>query len=152
MANLSLEERLVRAGIRLSPVRILVARVLDEASRPLSSLEIEAALDTVDRSSITRTLALFAEARLLHSVEDGSGAVKYEMCRSDRHLFGAGHDNDLSADDNDRHPHFHCRRCGMTICLPEIPMPVFQLPEDFLSETVNIVIKGLCGDCRNRTE
>ena len=60
------------AGIRPSPVRTLLLRALDEADGPLSSQELEGVLETVNRSSITRTLALFLKVGLVHSVEDGS--------------------------------------------------------------------------------
>lgn len=125
------------AGMRLTPVRLLVARAIDGAGRPVSSLELERALETVDRSSISRTLALFSAKGFVHSVDDGSGAVKYELCRH----CGEEHDSDL-------HPHFHCVACGSTYCLDSIPVPAVDVPAGFEPHSVNYVIKGLCPKCR----
>lgn len=127
------------AGLRPSPVRILVARAIAGAGRPVSSLELERALETVDRSSITRTLVLFSSKGLVHSVDDGSGSVKYELCRH----FGEEHDADL-------HPHFHCLSCGRTFCLDSEPIPPVALPEGFEASSANYVIKGLCPSCRKK--
>lgn len=127
------------AGMRPSPVRLLVARAIESAGRPVSSLEIEQALETVDRSSITRTLVLFSSKGFVHSVDDGSGSVKYELCRH----CGEEHDRDL-------HPHFHCLECGATYCLEHTPMPHIELPCGFESRSANFVIKGLCPKCTGR--
>ena len=135
---MDVEKFLENGGVRITPVRILVTRVISAAAGPLSSLEIERELRTVDRSSISRTLALFAEKGLVHSVDDGSGSVKYELC----HHCGEEHDDDL-------HPHFHCLRCGRTFCLENEAIPPVVLPEGFAAESVNYVVKGFCPDCRN---
>ena len=134
---MNLEKHIESAGIRVSPVRLLVARTIAASSRPISSLEIERELQTVNRSSISRTLALFSESGLVHTVDDGTGAVKYELCRH----CGESHDADL-------HPHFHCQRCGETFCLETEAIPEVKLPEGFEAESINYVVKGLCPNCR----
>ena len=63
-------------GIRPTPVRMLVLRALQEADCAVSLMALEAELETVDRSSIFRTLNLFLEHHLVHQVEDGSGQTK----------------------------------------------------------------------------
>lgn len=126
-------------GVRPTAVRVMVGRLLDSADHPMSSLEIEMALDTVDRSTITRTLAIFSENGLVHIVEDGSGAAKYEICTSDH-----------NEKDSDMHLHFHCVNCGRTMCLP-IPIPAITLPEGFTAESANFTISGRCDIC-NKTK
>lgn len=125
------------AGIRPSANRIMVMQVLSSALRPISSLEIETALDTVDHSSISRTLSAFVEAHLVHQIADGSGSMKYELCRS-RHC--ERHD--------DQHIHFHCRNCGVTVCLPDSEITPVNLPEGFQAENYSYVITGLCAKCQ----
>lgn len=136
------EELLIRAGIRPSPIRVMVLRCMADAPGPLSSLEMESRLDTVDRSSITRTLTLFAGCNMIHTVDDGSGAAKYELCRAPGHT-GHGHGTD-----DDLHPHFHCIGCGTTYCLDDTGIPEIPLPEGFVAATANYVIKGYCPRCR----
>lgn len=133
---MDIEEMISAAGMRPTPVRLLVARAIAQATCPVSSLDIERALETVDRSSISRTLVLFSEKGLVHSVDDGTGSVKYELCRH----CGEEHDRDL-------HPHFHCQNCGTTYCLEDTPIPVLELPGGFEARSANFVIKGLCPKC-----
>lgn len=133
----NIEQRIENHGIRPTPVRGLVLGVLDDSVRPLSSLEIEQALDTVDRSSITRTLSLFVEKGLVHIIDDGTSSAKYEACPSPHHHTC-----------NDMHVHFHCRVCGRTYCLSGTPPPPVSVPYGFLPESTNYLLTGLCPDCR----
>ncbi len=130
------EEKLREHGIRPTAVRELILRTLDAADHPLSSLEIETILDTVDRSTITRALSLFTEKELIHVIDDGSGSSKYESC-----LSGSHHDHD------DRHPHFHCISCGKTVCIHSATIPLIPLPKGFIAKKSNLTISGLCSSC-----
>lgn len=130
-----IEALLASAGVKPSPVRVLVCKVLQSSQRPLSTLDIEERLVTVDRSSITRTMQLFTDRGVVHAIDDGSGSTKYELC----------HDH---TNDDDRHPHFHCLGCGATYCLSDLPVPpAGPLPEGFSARSVNYVIKGYCPQC-----
>ena len=123
-------------GIRPTANRILIAEALSEAGRPVSLTELESLTDTIDKSGIFRTLTLFKEHHLVHTIEDGE-AVRYELCRSRDHH----HDNDV-------HPHFFCERCHRTFCLDGSAIPAIALPDGFEAESVNYLVKGICPDCR----
>lgn len=140
MTTAEIEALMKESGVRMSPVRILVAKAISDAPGPVSGLDIECLLATVDRSSITRALSLFVSSGLVHSIDDGSGSMKYELC----------HKNHLSKGDSDLHPHFHCVTCGRTFCLSDQAIPVITLPPGFLARSANLVIKGLCSECANR--
>lgn len=133
------EARLVSNGIRPTPVRVMLLDILENAPGPMSATDIEIALDTVDRSTITRTVSLFAESGLLHVFEDGSGVPKYEYCRSDH-----GHSPD------DGHPHFHCRECGRTFCLDNVNIPAVSAPDGFQIEDTSYLMTGLCRRCAGK--
>ena len=94
MTEMREEQLLQAAGIKPTAARILIIRNLDAADHPLSMAEIGDALETVDKSVISRTLALFRSARLIHIIQDGSDSVRYELCRC--HC-------SVSGDDSDRH-------------------------------------------------
>lgn len=132
------EEILKSRGVRITPNRLLVARALEAATAPLSLLDIETQLDTVDRSSVFRTLSLFVRTGVAHEIDDGSKSMKYELCHA------------TDAEDSDRHVHFHCISCHRTICLEDTPVPEVALPDGYAASTVNYVIKGLCPDCSRR--
>lgn len=123
-------------GIRPTANRIIVAKALAEESRPLTMTELDDRIGSIDKSGIFRTLTLFKEQHLVHVLEDGEG-VRYELCHS--------HDHSV---DNDMHLHFHCERCGQTICLEDLPIPEVQLPDGYEMQSANFVLKGICPKCR----
>ncbi len=131
-----LDARMEERGIRPTAVRSLVLRTLADASAPLSVQDMEAMLDTVDRSTITRSMASFQKAGLVHVISDGSAAIKYELCR-----------RDSLQSPSDEHIHFHCERCGRTICMTSLPIPSVTLPEGFTPIKTNYVISGICNKC-----
>lgn len=129
-------EKFAEKGIRPTAVRLLVARMLANAETPLSLADIETALDTAPKSTIFRALNLFLEHRLVHSFEDGSGSLKYELCcGSEEHSV------------SDMHTHFFCVQCQRTYCFKSISVPVIELPDGFSMHSVNYMIKGVCSSC-----
>lgn len=135
-----MEEELLReAGIKPTAARILIMRAMSAADHPLSMAEIGDALETVDKSVISRTLALFRAGGLIHVIQDGSESVRYELCRCSH-----------AGDDEDLHTHFHCERCGRTFCLHGLPVPDVQLPQGFTLHAANFVLSGLCPKCAQR--
>ncbi|MDE7159924.1 MAG: transcriptional repressor [Muribaculaceae bacterium] len=141
------EDLLEQAGVRPSPVRILLLRCLREAVGPLSIQELEQRMETVDRSSISRTLAIFASHHLIHSIDDGSGACKFEICHAPECHSGNGLNGSQQTDYGDLHPHFHCEGCHTTYCLDSLTIPALPLPDGFRPYTANYVIKGFCPRC-----
>lgn len=130
------EQRVRCHGIRPTALRLLILSALDNRRNPVSALDLELELDTVDRSTITRTLAVFAEKGLIHLIDDGTGIPKYESCPSCHHHIK-----------EDMHVHFHCQSCGRTYCLPEIAVPQVELPADFIVERTNYTLTGICSSC-----
>lgn len=126
-------------GVCPTANRILVARALGRVGRPTSQKELEDILKTLDKSSISRCLTLFKAHHLVHVLEDGSEAVRYELCRS----------HSCQTDD-DLHVHFYCEVCGRTFCMSDIPIPLVRLPEDYTLHSVNYMAKGVCASCRNK--
>lgn len=140
-----MEALLQSAGIRPTANRILVARTMHNSDKPMSLIEIEDALLSIDKSVIFRTLKLFGEHHLVHVIEDGSGCVRYEICHSHHH-----HDDNDDDNDDDLHPHFYCEICRQTFCLHEIHLPHIDVPDGFEVRTVNCVVKGVCKKCASK--
>ena len=107
---------LAKRDIQPTAIRILVLRTMMQAGRSVSLLDLETMLDTVDKSTIFRTLTLFLSHHLIHSIDDGTGSFKYAVCS-----------NSCSCDVSDLHTHFHCEKCNKTFCFPNIPTPVVKL-------------------------
>lgn len=133
---MDLEELFARHGVKLTANRLLIARALLEAGRPLSMTELETRLETIDKSNVFRTLTAFREAHLVHALEDAGDGVRYELCHS--------HSNE----DDDVHVHFYCTRCHRTYCLEDTPVPPVEVPEGYEAESVSYLVKGICPECR----
>lgn len=131
-----MEHLLEEHGVKATPNRLLVARALASAGRPLSLMELEAELETIDKSAIFRTLGAFKDAHLVHVLEDSGEGVRYELCHSHHH----DHDDDV-------HVHFYCTKCHRTFCLEDTPVPPVQVPEGYEVESVSYLLKGVCPEC-----
>ncbi len=131
-------ELLEQHRIRPTVNRILVAKALAAAGRPMSLSELERALLSVDKSGISRALSLFRENRLVHVIEGGSDGVRYELCLSHHGYV-----------DDDMHVHFYCERCHKTFCIDNTPVPIVNLPGGYRMLSVNYIVKGICPDCGN---
>ncbi|RGM49099.1 MULTISPECIES: Fur family transcriptional regulator [Bacteroides] len=116
--------------------RLLVLKAMMQASRSVSLLDLENILDTVDKSTIFRTITLFLSRHLIHSIDDGTGSLKYAVCGES-----------CSCEVEDLHTHFHCKKCNKTFCFKNIPTPIVQMPKGFTLDSINYVLKGLCPEC-----
>lgn len=132
-------EILAKREIKPTAIRLLVLRTMLQTKQTVSLTDLENLLETVDKSTLFRTVTLFLSHRLIHSIDDGSGSVKYAVCHDDCSCVVA-----------DLHTHFSCEHCHKTFCLENIPTPVVKLPEGFILNSVNYVLKGICPDCASK--
>ena len=126
-------------GVKPTANRIVIARTLAAAGRPMSMTELETVVETIDKSNIFRTLQAFREAHLVHVLDDSGDGVRYELCHSH-------HDDE----DDDVHVHFYCEKCHRTFCLEDTPVPPVSIPEEYAVHSVSYLIKGLCKECHYR--
>ena len=137
MNNLTEEQTLQHAGVRVTAVRLLVWRTICRGFAGIFNLaDLEEALPTVDKSTLFRTLTLFSDSHLIDAIDDGSGSQKYCLRSVDDPLSGV------------RHVHFSCRVCHRTVCLTDITLPEVALPEGYAAEDIEYVVKGVCPKCR----
>ena len=131
------EALLTAHDIKPTANRIVVAKTLAAAERPMSLSELEYKILSIDKSGVFRALTLFREHHLVHVIEDGGDGVRYELC----------HSHDGHAEDDDQHVHFYCERCHRTFCLHDTPIPAVQLPHGYHLASINYMAKGLCPEC-----
>lgn len=129
---------LEEAGIKPTSNRILVLRAILTANSPKSLIELESELQTLERSSVLRVLTLLLEHDLIHTLEDGRGVTKYEVCHGGHHHSGV----------DDMHAHFYCEKCHKVYCFKEITAPHIDIPETFKVKSINYMLKGICPECR----
>lgn len=136
------EQLLQQYGIRPTAVRLLILKGIADFAAPFSLDDLYLFLDTIDRSTVFRTLVAFEERHLLHSFEDGSGKRKY--CFHHSLSATGGEHSHVSC----RHVHATCRVCGRTMCITTQEVPVISLPDGFEAENVNYVVTGVCARCK----
>lgn len=131
------EEFLVAKNIRVTAMRLLIYKFLVDKQVAVTLSDIENAFEKSDRTTLYRTIKTFEEKCVVHQIDDGTGVTKYALC-----------ENDCNCEiNNDLHLHFHCNTCNKTVCLTDHKIPQVKVPEGFISENVNLVVKGICNKC-----
>lgn len=131
------ENQLLNRRIRPTAMRELVLRVLTDQTTAISLSELEKKFDRADKVTLYRTLKTFEEKKLIHSIDDGTGSMKYALCKET-----------CQCNPEDLHIHFLCSGCGKTYCLDDIAVPQVQLPTGFSLESLNLMVKGKCANCK----
>ncbi|MEQ9424069.1 MAG: transcriptional repressor [Cyclobacteriaceae bacterium] len=131
-----LEEKLEHRNIKPTAMRLLVLRQLVETHLAISLKDLEAKFENADKATLFRTLKTFEEKKLIHSIDDGTGSVKYALC-----------EEGCECEPQDQHIHFHCVKCGETYCLTQSKIPPTQIPSGFKASSASIVYKGTCPNC-----
>lgn len=131
------DNKLLNKNVKPTAMRELVLDALLEQNVAVSLSDLEKKFDKADKVTLYRTLKTFEEKKLVHSIDDGTGAVKYALCKETCQC----HPEEL-------HVHFYCLKCQHTFCLTDIPIPSINLPVNFSIENVNMVVKGVCSNCK----
>lgn len=135
-SNIDTDKILKEHGVHVTAVRTLVCRAISSIRNTFSINDVEMLLESVDRSSIFRTLSLFAEHHVVHEIEDGSGQKKYCFCH-----------NDHDCAPEEMHCHFYCEKCHKTFCLDNIAVPPVACPSGFVAKSVEYLLRGICDEC-----
>ena len=132
-----IERKLDSNGIRPTAMRILIYKYMAEKNNALALADVEHAFQKAERTTLYRTIKTFEEKGVVHQIDDGTGVLKYALCEP-------GCNCEI---DRDLHLHFHCNSCDKTICLTQHKIPHSNLPEGFMAEDANLVVKGICDSC-----
>jgi Fur family transcriptional regulator, ferric uptake regulator len=91
-----------------------------------------------DRVTVYRTLQTFVEKGIIHNIPTTDNSILYALCKHDCE---AGHHHD-------NHVHFICDVCTKTICLDDVTIPEVKLPRGFKPKHAEMVVSGVCDDCK----
>jgi len=91
-----------------------------------------------DRVTVYRTLQTFVDKGIIHNIPTTDNSVLYALCKQDCE---AGHHHD-------NHVHFICNECNKTTCLDDVTIPEVKLPKGFKPNHAEMVVYGICGDCK----
>ncbi len=131
-----IDSLLDRHHLRSTPARRAVLGLLTSSQTAVTHAELEAAADA-DRITLYRTIKTFEECGILHCVRTLDGQAKYALCG----------DNCGPAAHAHTHPHFECRDCGHTFCLPDSVAPKSVLPKGYLVQETLVTFQGQCPTC-----
>jgi Fur family transcriptional regulator, ferric uptake regulator len=90
-----------------------------------------------DRVTVYRTLQVFVDKGIIHTIPTPDNSIKYALCK----------DECTEGHHHDHHIHFQCKECGNTYCLDEITTPEIKLPKGYSPEQIEVVISGVCKNC-----
>jgi len=91
-----------------------------------------------DRVTVYRTLHSFLDKGIIHTIPTPDNSIRYALCK----------DNCSEGHHHDNHIHFLCNDCGSTICLDDVHIPDVKLPTGFKPQQVEVLVSGICKDCR----
>ena len=130
------ENILQQRNIKPTAMRLLVAEKLLKQQYAVSHKELAEQFEKADNVTLFRTLKIFLEHKLIHTIDDGTGVVKYALCQSG-----------CNCKPSEQHTHFYCTECKHTFCLTETEIPDINIPQNFKLEGANLVLKGKCDRC-----
>lgn len=123
--------------LRQTRPRMLILTVLLEAETPLSQEQIGELIGrSANKTTIYRNLMSLVEKNLVHQAYLEERTRHYELA----HHCGK----------HQCHPHFTCSICQHTQCLPEVDMPLVELPENYVMERQQVRVEGICDACRKK--
>lgn len=136
---IQVEEILKKNKLSITEGRLKILGVFIASNGALSHAEIEKKTREVfDRVTVYRTLQSFVEKGIIHLIPTKDNSIKYALCKDDCH---AGHHHD-------NHVHFICDECSKTICLDDVTIPTVKLPKGFTPQHSEMVVNGVCGECK----
>ena len=133
------QDILKRNQLSLTESRKKILGLILNRSGAFSHGDIEKQVgDELDRVTIYRTLQTFLDKGIIHIIPTAENYVQYALCRDD---CSEGHHHD-------HHVHFVCEKCGHTICLENVTVPVIKLPKGYSNTRTEMLVNGICKDCR----
>jgi Fur family ferric uptake transcriptional regulator len=131
-----ISEMLSNSGLRKTPQRVSILKVLDKAKKPVSQDQIAKKLrdSAPDKVTIYRCLEKFVETELVHLAYIQDRISYYEL--SDR------------CTHKQCHPHFTCVNCGDTCCMANASVPMAKgISKGFRVQRQQVRLEGLCPNC-----
>ena len=117
--------------------KTILSLFLKEGQSALRHSDIERATKKIDRVTIYRTLQVFTEKGIIHSIPALDGAARYALCNN----------GCLEGHHFDNHVHFVCTSCGTTQCIDHVNVPPIILPPGYQTTQVEMVVTGICKTC-----
>ena len=130
---------LKRSDLSVTESRRKILHLFLEQPGALAHGDIEKkAGEKFDRVTVYRTLQAFVEKGIIHTIPTADNSIRYALCK----------DNCSGGHHHDHHIHFMCDECGNTYCLDDVVTPEIKLPKGYSASHVEVVVEGVCKNCR----
>src|SRR5580658_8941487 len=140
MMEKKLDDLLKKSQLSVTGGRRKILELFLQHDGALSHSDIEKkAGEKFDRVTVYRTLQVFLEKGLIHSIPSVDNSIRYALCKDD--CSGWRHSDD--------HSQFVCTSCGTTVCLEDVVVPAVRLPGGYVSEQVEMLVSGICKSCNH---
>jgi Fur family transcriptional regulator, ferric uptake regulator len=129
------------AGLYSTQARLAILEALLKAGRPVDKKELARSLGSSgpDEVTIYRTLESFCTKGLVHKVFAGDRSGRFELAHN--------------CGEVQCHPHFTCRRCGVTQCLTGVSIPLVKgLQKGFRLLRQQVRLEGICPGCSGQAK
>ena len=135
-----IQQLLKRNQLSITDSRSKILELFLQQNGALAHADIEKKSGaSFDRVTVYRTLQTFVEKGIIHTIPTADNSILYALCR----------DECTEGHHHDHHVHFVCSKCSNTICLEDIVVPDVKLPAGYQATQVEVVVNGVCKDCRD---
>ncbi|MBK8301280.1 MAG: transcriptional repressor [Chitinophagaceae bacterium] len=132
-------ELLKRNSLSVTDSRKKILQLFLEQAGALAHGDIEKrAGEKFDRVTVYRTLQTFVDKGIIHTIPTADNSIRYALCKDE---CSEGHHHD-------HHIHFVCNNCHNTYCLDDVVTPEIKLPKGYTAEHVEVVVEGICKNCK----
>ena len=136
---INVKQILKRNQLSVTASREKILQLFLEQPGALAHGDIEKkAGEKFDRVTVYRTLQIFVEKGIIHTIPTADNSILYALCKDDCE---EGHHHD-------HHIHFVCTQCNNTYCLDDVVTPDIRLPQGYTSTQIDVVVEGTCKNCK----
>ena len=129
-------ELLNSVNLRQTQPRVAILKILLKSDAPITQEQIAEQIGDAapNKTTIYRTLMHLVEKDLVHKAYLEERTWHFELA----HQCG----------EHQCHPHFTCSTCQQTQCLPEVTIPLVQLPKGYFMQRQQVRVEGICSNCQ----
>jgi len=125
--------------VRNTQAKTEILDLINHSETALSHQSIQEKVgDLCNRVTIYRVLDRLEQEGKIHRIVNIDGVVNYAKCNHSCTEKSHSHN----------HVHFNCEHCHSVSCLENIA-PDIHLPPNFIANTYNFIVSGVCDKCMN---
>ena len=126
--------------LKSTSIRKEILHIFQTSKHALSYSDIAKVLNNgFDKSTVYRTLKIFEEKGIIHTVLGPDHVERYGLCTHAE----CSHNGHV-----DSHIHFYCNSCKSVFCLDTIETPAVHIPNQFKAEKTEVLVFGTCNNCQ----